>query len=460
MSSIALGAVRQPLPVGLLPAGGGVADLRKAVAQLNVGSGSASSGTAAAAAAPSVASASTAALAELPSGKVMPDWPLVPCKTCEQLTHWKNSKQETVWVDNLCDESDSEGESVVMYWCVKCVAKEMGVEENVALAHIRSTRKDLQKRMDRTAAYKKAKANPPATWEFEHGNRKQRRVILRNEMLDVWRPAAHAILLKASQLQKRAGHGEKHAALCERLRLEKNPFEMEKILGEIDEAEDAFCNACEPLAFQDRSRTREELFRYRMAADYSDGWVEVKAADGRLLGGFSSFYICRAGAVESKCNSLILNKDWQRQHVDILAPGQRWKCRCCGTKYLTKFGMIVEIRWVGGGASLSLAPCTDDDDKDLHACILQDKFPDVKTAEELYDLIPTVVPQESAFLRKAVQADFWGGEYQDHGVYKLEHFEVLQSLPLWNWKDVPNFFSEHDLLEKKLRVQDGEVVEC
>ena len=165
--------------------------------------------------------------------------------------------------------------------------------------------------------------------------------------------------------------------------------------------------------------------------------------------------------MDSKCNSLILNKDWMRQHADILAPKQRWKCRCCGAKYFTKFGMVVEIRWVGGGASLSLAPCTDDDDKDMHAMILQDRFPDVKTPEELYDLIPTVVPQESAFLRKAVPADFWGGsEYQDHGVYKLEHFEVLASLPLWNWKDVPNFFSEHDLLENKLRVQDGDVVEC
>ena len=151
----------------------------------------------------------------------------------------------------------------------------------------------------------------------------------------------------------------------------------------------------------------------------------------------------------SKCNSLILNKDWVRKHEDMMATKQKWKCRCCGTGYLTKFGMVVEIRWVGGGASLSLAPCTDDDDKDLHALILQDRFPDVKTAEELYDLIPTVVPQESAFLRKAIPSDFWGGSaFQEHGVYKLMHYNVLESLPRWNWKEVPNFFSQHDLLER------------
>ena len=141
------------------------------------------------------------------------------------------------------------------------------------------------------------------------------------------------------------------------------------------------------MAYKDKARSREDLFRYQMAADYSDGWMEVKSSQGNLFGGFSSFYICRAGAVDSQCNSLILNKDWMRMREDIWAPKQKWKCRCCGTRYLTKFGMVVEIGWVAGGSALSLAPCTDEDDKDLHALILQDRFRDVNTAQELYDLI-------------------------------------------------------------------------
>jgi hypothetical protein len=173
-------------------------------------------------------------------------------------------------------------------------------------------------------------------------------------VLDIWRPAAKAIMLKAAQLQVRADHGDRHAKLCEELRTEENPWNIERLLEQIDEAEDAFLAASE--AFVDRAKDREELFRYRMAADCSDGWVEVKLSRGKLLGGFSSFYICRAGPEDEKCNSLILHKEWSRRHADILAPKQKWKCRCCGTGYLTKFGMVVEIRWVGGGASLSLAP--------------------------------------------------------------------------------------------------------
>jgi hypothetical protein len=53
--------------------------------------------------------------------------------------------------------------------------------------------------MLRTADYKKALQNPPKTTEFEHGTRKERRVITRSQMLQIWQPAARAILLKAAQ---------------------------------------------------------------------------------------------------------------------------------------------------------------------------------------------------------------------------------------------------------------------
>ena len=99
--------------------------------------------------------------------------------------------------------------------------------------------------------------------------------------------------------------------------------------------------------------------------------------------------------------------------------------------------------------------------KDLHALILQDKYPDAKTPEELFEMFPTVLSQESAFLRKAVPKDFWNGcEFSEFGVYRLMNFEILLTLPWWNWKDVPNFFSQSDLFEMRLKEIDGDVVEC
>ena len=152
--------------------------------------------------------------------------------------------------------------------------------------------------------------------------------MLRQQILQVWRPAAKAILLKAAQMQKRCAHGEEHWRLCELLKDETDLAKIETLLEQVDAAEDKFVAACEPLAFADRAKTREELFRYQMAADYSDGWVEVKSGSGKLLGGFSSFYICRAGPAADPCNTLILSKVWSRNHEDMMACKQGWKCRC------------------------------------------------------------------------------------------------------------------------------------
>ena len=204
---------------------------------------------------------------------------------------------------------------------------------------------------------------------------------------------------------------------------------------------------------------KEDQFRNQMEADFADGRVEVKSGSGRLLGGFSIFYICRAGGLDDECNTVTRHLERATASQDILAPKQKWHCRCCGAGYKTTFGMVAEIRMVGGGASLSLAPCTDDDDKDLHEMILQEQYPDVKSAEELYELIPMVLPQEPAFLRKAVPADFLGGTYTDFGVYKLLNVHVLEFRRAWTWQDVPLFSVVNDLVEMALKVsENGDVV--
>ena len=64
---------------------------------------------------------------------------------------------------------------------------------------------------------------------------------------------------------------------------------FDHLLAQIDEAEEKFTAACEPLAFKDKARSREDLFRYQMAADYSDCWMEVKSSQGNLFGGVQQF---------------------------------------------------------------------------------------------------------------------------------------------------------------------------
>ena len=81
------------------------------------------------------------------------------------------------------------------------------------------------------------------------------------------------------------------------------------------------------------------------------------------------------------------------------------------------------------------------------------------TPEELYYLIPTILPQERTCLRKAVAADFWPGQDECSGVYKLNNEEVLLSLPMWTWAHVCSFYIESDVFETILKAVDSEVVE-
>ncbi|MFM7989624.1 MAG: hypothetical protein ACKPKO_60955, partial [Candidatus Fonsibacter sp.] len=93
-------------------------------------------------------------------------------------------------------------------------------------------------------------------------------------------------------------------------------------------------------------------------------------------------------------------------------------------------GMLVEIREVGTSDIYhALADCTDADDKDMKALIIEERFKSAKSPEELYHLVPTVEPTVGQCLRKAVQSDFWKGPhypYVDFGVFKLQNTDILK----------------------------------
>ena len=114
------------------------------------------------------------------------------------------------------------------------------MSEPEALGWIRATRQDLAKKMSRTSEWKRARADPPTSFEFVSGSRAEKRVLLRKAVLDVWRPAAKAILLKAQQMMLRVARGEEHIRLCELLKQETNLERIEALLEQVDAAEDLY----------------------------------------------------------------------------------------------------------------------------------------------------------------------------------------------------------------------------
>ena len=301
---MSLGASRAPMPVGLLPAVG-MQGLAKAVANLGIGKVMES---AAAAARPASSSASTAVGAALPKGAMVEGWPNIPCHTCNKSTCWRNCQQVRHWLESTDGSSAADSDEMyeTWYFCLSCVALERGISEPEARGWIRANRQDLQHKMARTAEWKRARDAPPTTFEFASSSRAEKRVLLRQQVLDVWRPAAKAILLKAQQMMVRVARGEEHIRLCELLKQEKDLDRIEALLEQVDAAEDLWKQSCEPLGYADGAKSKEELFRWQMAADYDDSWSEVRSSSGKLLGGSSAFYICKAGGADA-CNTLMLS---------------------------------------------------------------------------------------------------------------------------------------------------------
>jgi hypothetical protein len=300
-------------------------------------------------------------------------------------------------------------------------------------------------------------ANVLGTAEWADASKKGKKEILRTDWLALWKPVMKCVQLKCEQMRARTGLTEEHTALIAKLKASSSVPDIEHMLQELTRLEDEIAEKMEPLAFKvvgGVTQTREQQFRWQMAADYGDCWVETTNTDGSLLGGFCSYYICMSD--NGKCRTLILSKVWTRRHEDPLASQQRWKCVCCNTKYKTRMGMLIETRLLGNPVPVyALADCCTGDEKDLKSLILQDKYAgQVLTPEDLYNIIPDCPPTEGPFLRKATRAEFCSWlPFQAEGVYKIQNMEALQKATRWDWNNVYHFFNGQDLSNQSAEVE-------
>jgi hypothetical protein len=378
---------------------------------------------------------------KLASGYAIASWPKPPCDACCAIGDtYKQMSQEHQWVEGLEDW-------IIKYTCTSCSMLKWDMTRGQALQRMKEERGDIAKGKKRAELYQAAAERHSESFEFKEASRKGKRTILRNELLIVFKPIMSACITKRRQLKVRGELNAEHTALCERLGASTNLTEIEDLLEQIEKIEDGIKEASQPLGFKSLCKTEEDAFRFMMAASYCDSWSEIRNANGRLLGGFCAFFICRAGGTAHPCNSLIISKIWGRNHEDILACSQSWKCCCCGANYKTRMGMLVQTMLVGSDQPLyALAKIMNDDVKDLKTLTLENALGDkVRTPEDLYRLIPEVLPVEGRFIRKAVASDYckWLTPPK-YGVYKILEYSVLATCPVWDWTDVQRFFSGDD----------------
>jgi hypothetical protein len=172
------------------------------------------------------------------------------------------------------------------------------------------------------------------------------------------------------------------------------------------------------------------------AAQYSDEWVCHSDAKGVVISAFRSFYICQAHT--DRCMTVTPSKLWKPKHEDPLASQQRWYCACCGAKYKTSFGMVVEIQVTGHDDVYYVrAEIPPENLDDLRGLYLEETLKP-SSPEDLYQKLQKVVPQRNETMRAITRADLWPGKELVPGVCKISAL-VYDDLPEFKWQQIMNF---------------------
>ena len=185
---------------------------------------------------------------------------------------------------------------------------------------------------------------------------------------------------------------EQHAELLKRLRETTQPEEIKLLVDQIDEI-----NTAEPEyeGFKAEGEKQGDLW---FVSTYQD---EVAAVEGAS---FRFYFVCDAGGVDNKCQTVITSKGWRRKHeVDGWVKGQRYYCITCGAGYNQNWGCLVQLKLPKDPMVYYMrAQIPDDDTLDLMAMRAEKYyFKKGMTNKQLWDALPEMQPEGTSFLRAA-----------------------------------------------------------
>ena len=158
-----------------------------------------------------------------------------------------------------------------------------------------------------------------------------------------------------------------------------------------------------------------------------------KNSKGEVLPAFRFFYMCLAGGAEWPCYTVIPSKTWSTLHEDPLASKQRWYCVCCGAKYMTKFGMIVEIEIQGDFyyVKADIPPGLEDTRRMSLEQRLMPSGP-----RDLVARLTHVTPHTKQILRPITQRDVMVNiKFADQNAYKILA-GAYETLPHFDWRQI------------------------
>ena len=125
-----------------------------------------------------------------------------------------------------------------------------------------------------------------------------------------------------------------------------------------------------------------------------------------------------------------------RRFADVGATHQRWYCVCCGTRFRTKFGMLVEVH-IRHASTFMLAEVTDKDVEDIRAMYLEKKW-EPKDHLHLWELIPDFQPIDPEGVLRPLKPDekVVAKDVDRSTIKKFVNANAIKSIPKWEWDQI------------------------
>jgi hypothetical protein len=155
-----------------------------------------------------------------------------------------------------------------------------------------------------------------------------------------------------------------------------------------------------------------------------------------------AWYVCMSdgNGQWEPCGTIMPAKHWHRRFEDVGSSKQRWYCVCCGTRFKTKYGMLVEIH-ITSPAPTSVfmrSEISNQDVDDVRGMYLEHKLQPTDH-KDLWEKIPDFTPMEPGdIMRPCREHEFAEREgFRKDLIYKYHKpAEVEDELPKWNWDQI------------------------
>jgi hypothetical protein len=385
------------------------------------------------------------------------------CATCGDKVHWKLMEKRYISpprdaaVEGRCGTTaeipdvlarQKEDWSNEVYLCVSCVATREGLSLIEAVRFI-SAKKISPSMLKRIHDYKEAKANvqqiflmvsestrDPAPADEWHDVAKDRESMVDGGPLTGTKQ--RAAIRKATSKLLELTHEQLSnilAPIIDILKFKMISIEAEAmILDKYALWKSATPDVDDPAAMEQYNKdgiklhadledaaawtsfaSKDNPNAWRRAADYSERLVST------VVGAFNYYFICKAGPKDNICWTMINSKNWTQMHEDPIANGQRWYCKVCRAKYMTKFGVLIEVVQPHA-VSYMLADFPPNTLGDVRAMAMEREHEGAKSPAELFAAVPNLVPASKLHLQEI-----------DSGIYSITSQAELLACGTFQW---------------------------